>query len=76
MAISGKCPRTTDYPLGGTGRLGAVTWAEVNNWLVVPLVIAAMVGFGGAWLAKHNAALKSSPRVLPASDTRRDNSNT
>jgi hypothetical protein len=30
-----------------------VSWAEIINWLIVPLAAAAIVGLGGLWLARH-----------------------
>jgi hypothetical protein len=30
-----------------------MNWAQVVNWLIVPSVVAIVLGFGGVWLSRH-----------------------
>lgn len=30
-----------------------MSWDQVVNWLIVPGVVALVLGLGGVWLARH-----------------------
>jgi len=32
-----------------------MTWDQIVTWLVMPAIVAAVVGFGGLWLASRDS---------------------